>query len=95
MKLRITGFLAVVVPVPDVVLDVDDPLEEPEALLLPLLPELLEVLLELEVLLDPLLEALDPLPPDDPLEEVLEDDPDFELPLLDLLLLLLFDGVVV
>ena len=41
-----------------------------------------------------LLDEVEPLPPDELLEELLEDDPDFELPLFDLLLLLLFDGVV-
>ena len=94
MKLRITGFLAAVVAVPDVVPDDDDPLEEPEPplplVLVPLLPEL-----PLEPLLMLLLDEVEPLPAEDPLDELLEDDPDFELPLLDLLLLLLFVGVVV
>jgi len=87
--------LPAVVPPPDVLPDDDDPLEleEPEPplplVLLPLLPEL-----PLEPLLMPLLDEVEPLPPDELLEELLEDDPDFELPLFDLLLLLLFDGVV-
>jgi hypothetical protein len=103
VKLRITGLLPAVVPPPDVVLDDDDPLEEPELLVvlppvvLPpvvLPPLLLPPLLLPPLLLEPLLEELDPLPPDDPLEEDLEDDPALELPLFDLLLLLLFDLVV-
>jgi hypothetical protein len=92
VKLRITGLLPTVVPVPDMLPDDDDPLEEPEAplLLLLLLPEL-----PLELLLEPLLVEDDPLPPEAPLELLLEADPDFELPVFDLLLLLLFVVVVV
>jgi len=73
--------------------DDDDPLEEPEAPLPPLLLPLPE--LPLELLLEPVLDEDDPLPPEDPLELLLEADPDFELPVFDLLLLLLFVVVVV